>query len=40
MRVYIAGINLFTVTRYTGLDPENDNFPATRQWMAGIKASF
>lgn len=40
LQLYIAGINLFTITRYSGLDPENDHFPATRQLLAGIKASF
>lgn len=40
LRVYVTGINLFTVTKYSGLDPENDNYPTTRQYLAGIKASF
>ena len=40
LRLFVEGINLFTVTRYTGLDPENDTNPPTRQFLAGIKASF
>lgn len=40
LRIYLTGINLFTVTKYSGLDPENDLFPSTRQFLAGIKASF
>jgi len=40
LRIYISGINLFTVTKYTGLDPENDNYPSTRQYLLGVKASF
>jgi hypothetical protein len=40
LRIYITGINLFTITKYTGLDPEDDAFPNTRQFLAGIKVSF
>jgi TonB-linked SusC/RagA family outer membrane protein len=40
LRVFVTGINLFTITNYSGLDPENDLFPSTRQFLAGIKASF
>ena len=40
LRLYIGGINLFTVTKYTGLDPENDLIPPTRQFVFGISASF
>jgi TonB-linked SusC/RagA family outer membrane protein len=39
-RIYLTGINLFTVTDYSGLDPENDLYPSTRQFLAGIKATF
>ncbi|MEJ7588230.1 MAG: TonB-dependent receptor [Ferruginibacter sp.] len=39
-RVYLSGINLFTVTNYSGLDPENDLYPSTRQYLIGVKASF
>ncbi|MEO6328271.1 MAG: TonB-dependent receptor [Ginsengibacter sp.] len=40
LRIYVSAINLFTVTDYTGLDPENDNYPSTRQYLIGVKASF
>ncbi|MEO6719438.1 MAG: TonB-dependent receptor [Ferruginibacter sp.] len=39
-RLYISAINLFTVTDYTGIDPENDVYPSTRQFLFGLKASF
>jgi hypothetical protein len=40
LRLYVSGINLFTVTDYSGLDPENDIYPTTRQFLFGVKASF
>ena len=40
LRVYVSGINLFTVTDYSGLDPESDLYPSTRQFLFGVKASF
>ncbi len=47
LRVYIQGVNLFTVTKYTGLDPElggddrgfgtdAGNYPAVRQFLVGV----
>jgi TonB-dependent starch-binding outer membrane protein SusC len=39
-RVYVSGINLFTITDYSGLDPENDLYPTTRQYLIGVKATF
>jgi hypothetical protein len=39
-RVYLTGINLFTITDWSGLDPENNLFPSMRQFLAGIKATF
>lgn len=39
-RIYLTGINLFTITDWSGLDPENDLYPSTRQFLAGIKATF
>ncbi|HEX5027023.1 MAG TPA: TonB-dependent receptor [Agriterribacter sp.] len=39
-RIYVGAINLFTVTSYTGLDPENDLIPPTRQVQFGINATF
>lgn len=52
MRVYIQAVNLFTITKYTGLDPELTgdaasfgidfgNFPnGQRSFMAGVNLSF
>ncbi|MEP7252878.1 MAG: TonB-dependent receptor [Ginsengibacter sp.] len=40
IRIYGSAINLFTVTKWTGLDPENDFIPPTRQFLIGINASF
>ena len=40
LRVFVSAINLLTVTNYTGLDPENDGIPPTRQFVLGLNASF
>lgn len=40
IRFYVSGINLLTFTNYSGLDPENDILPPTRQFLFGINASF
>jgi iron complex outermembrane receptor protein len=52
IRFYVAGNNLFVITKYSGIDPEvslggltpgidNNNFyPKTRTYIAGISASF
>ncbi|HTL08297.1 MAG TPA: TonB-dependent receptor [Chitinophagaceae bacterium] len=40
LRLYVSAVNLFTVTKYKGLDPENDIIPVTRQFLVGITASF
>jgi hypothetical protein len=52
LRVYVQGTNLFTVTKYTGLDPEvivNDErsqgidigaFPVVRQFLFGVNVKF
>lgn len=40
LRLYVSGINLFTITDYSGLDPENDLYPSTRQFLVGVKATF
>jgi len=51
-RIYVQGINLFTITKYSGLDPElasfNDgyfgvdegNLPATKQFLFGVSLGF
>lgn len=40
LRLYGGAVNLFTITPYTGLDPENDFIPPTRQFLFGINATF
>jgi len=52
VKVYVQAINLFTITKYTGKDPELvgnvdttrgidvGNYPATRQYMVGINIGF
>lgn len=39
-RIYATATNLFTVTQWTGLDPENDEIPPTRVIQLGLSASF
>lgn len=39
-RIYISGENLFKVTNWSGLDPENDNIPIPRIWTLGLNATF
>lgn len=40
IHVYVSGINLFTVTKFKGIDPENVFYPSTRQFILGLNASF
>lgn len=40
LRFYVGSVNLFTITDWTGLDPENDDIPPTRQFLFGLNASF
>ncbi len=51
-RIYVQGVNLFTITNYSGLDPElasfNDtapgvdegNLPSTKQFLFGVNLGF
>ncbi len=51
-RIYLQGTNLFTITQYTGLDPElasfNDTFqavdegnlPTVKQFIIGVSLGF
>lgn len=39
-RIYATGVNLATFTDWTGLDPENDFTPPTRQFLLGFNATF
>ena len=43
LRVYLAGENLLTLTKFPGLDPEigpNPNYPTMRQFSLGLNVSF
>lgn len=43
LRVYVTGQNLFVITKYSGLDPELQNFlayPMTRTVTVGLNVSF
>jgi hypothetical protein len=51
LRVYLQGVNLFTITKYTGLDPElggydtafgidAGNYPLVKQYLVGLNVSF
>lgn len=37
---YISATNLFTITNYKGLDPENDLYPPAKQIIFGFTAAF
>lgn len=39
-RIYFSAVNLFTITNYTGYDPEVDGIPPTRQFLAGLNLNF
>lgn len=52
LRVYVTGQNLFTLTKYKGVDPEvnlnglapgiawDEFYPSTRTFMLGLNISF
>ncbi|MCD7978814.1 MAG: TonB-dependent receptor [Tannerellaceae bacterium] len=40
VRVYVGASNLFTITSYTGLDPENDFYPTPKTFFMGLNAKF
>jgi hypothetical protein len=52
LRIYISGMNLFTFTKYKGIDPEvsrnplypglddRDKFPTTRTYTVGLNVKF
>jgi TonB-linked SusC/RagA family outer membrane protein len=51
LRVYVQGVNLFTVTKYSGLDPEiggddrnfgidGGNYPLVKQFLFGLNVNF
>lgn len=40
VRFYVGASNLFTLTKYTGYDPENDNYPTPQSFFAGLTVKF
>ncbi len=46
LKLYATGRNLFTVTKYTGVDPEVDSnlstgaYPSSRQFILGVELTF
>ncbi|MBR9998977.1 MAG: TonB-dependent receptor [Cyclobacteriaceae bacterium] len=40
VRLYVSGSNLLTFTKWSGNDPENDNFPIPVTWTFGVNATF
>jgi hypothetical protein len=51
LRVYVQAVNLFTITKYSGLDPElggddrafgsdTGNWPLVKQWIFGLNVNF
>jgi TonB-linked SusC/RagA family outer membrane protein len=40
LRIYASASNLFTITPYTGLDPENDYYPSPKIFLVGFNVSF
>ena len=51
LRVYVQGVNLMTITKYSGLDPElsgsdtnfgtdSGNYPLVKQYLFGLNVSF
>ncbi len=39
-RIYVSGNNLLTVTKWQGIDPENDGSPIPRSWIFGANIVF
>lgn len=40
LRLWVGGSNLFCVTQWKGLDPENEAFPIPRSFLFGVDATF
>jgi len=40
IRIFVGASNLFTITPYTGLDPENDSYPVPQTFFMGLTAKF
>lgn len=40
LRIYIGASNVFTLTKYTGYDPENDAYPIPKTFFIGLNMKF
>lgn len=40
VRAYVGASNLFTITKYTGFDPESDTYPVPFTFYMGLTAKF
>lgn len=40
LRVYVGSSNLFTITKYSGFDPESDKYPTPRVFFMGLNVRF
>lgn len=40
LRIYVGASNLFTITKYSGYDPENDYYPTPRIFFMGLNVRF
>jgi len=46
LRIYMSGQNIFTITKYTGLDPESTSFidmgtyPQSKSFILGLKLNL
>ena len=40
VRFYVTGSNIWTLTKWDGPDPENDNLPIPVTWSAGLNMTF
>ncbi|NJN25103.1 MAG: TonB-dependent receptor [Cyclobacteriaceae bacterium] len=40
LRMYVGSSNLFTITPYSGLDPESDNYPTPQAFFMGVNLRF
>jgi len=39
-RIYVGASNVFTITKYTGFDPEDDRYPAPKVFFMGLNVRF
>jgi hypothetical protein len=39
-RIYTGASNLFTITNYSGYDPENDSYPTPKTFFVGLNVRF